>query len=441
MEHFLNLRQNRRVLSEIANESSFNRNKNLNTKPNTTRPHIAIVGRRNVGKSLLVNSLLGKEISLVSDIAGTTLNPLSQSFELAPYGPVIIVDTAGIDDDGELGQEKISETIKIISSSDFVVVVVDARETLQNKELELIAYLDKVQINYVVAVNKIEFGINPELLDELKELRIIHYEISCKEKAGIEELKRKITRLLPEESESKIFDDILLSGDTVVMVEPDDNNLSNKKLVHSHIQMISEALDKNITVIVCKAKGLKSVIDNLKSFPDLMLVDSYSFLFTVSNIPEKVAITTYSILLTKFKGDLKEFVNGLAKINQLKNGDRILIAEACLLHPTEEEMSKTKISSWLKYHTKKELRIDVIQGLDFPDNISDYDLIIHCDGCLITRRVLQTRINEARLLNIPVINYGLFASYMHGAIPRALISFNDALLVWQRIKKKSTSVF
>jgi [FeFe] hydrogenase H-cluster maturation GTPase HydF len=312
----------------------------LNRKPNSTRPHIAIVGRRNVGKSLLVNSLLGSEISLVSDIAGTTINPLSQSFELAPYGPVIIVDTVGIDDDGELGQEKISETIKIISSSDFVVIIIDARDTLHSKELELIVYLDKIRTNYIVAVNKIEFGINPELLDELRELRITHYEISCKEKAGIEELKHKITRLLPEDNdESLILDDIILNGDIIVIVESFDTTQSEGKLIPSHIQMIREALDENVTVIVCREKELRSVLDNLKSFPDLIIVDSYSFLYAISSIPDKIRITTFSMLLARYKGDLNVFVKGLAKINQLKNGDRVLIIEACLHHPKEEEMS------------------------------------------------------------------------------------------------------
>lgn len=406
----------------------------MNRKPNSTRPHIAIVGRRNVGKSLLVNSLLGQEISLVSDVAGTTINPLSKSFELAPYGPVIIVDTAGIDDNGELGQKKISETIKIISSSDFVVVVIDARDTLQSKELELIAYLDKIQVNYIVAVNKIEFGINPELLDELKDLRITHYEISCKEKAGIDELKRKITRLLPEDSELTILEGLLLGGDTVVMVEPDNATLPKGNIIRSHIQMIREALDENVNVIICNEKELRPVLNNLKSYPDLIIVDSYSFLYAVSNIPDKVHITTFAMLLARYKGDLKVFAKGLAKINQLKNGDRVLIAEACLHHPKEEKMSQTKIPRWLKYYTKKDLKINVIQETDFPNDISDYELIIHCNGCMLTHRAMQTRIREAVLMDVPIVNYGSFVSYMNGAIPRALEPFPEALFEWDRVK-------
>lgn len=405
----------------------------MNIRPNSTRPHIAIVGRRNVGKSLLVNSLLGRDISLVSDVAGTTQNSLNQSFELAPYGPVIIVDTAGIDDDDQLGQDKISETIKIISSSDFLIVVVDARFTLHSKELELLAYLDKIQVNYIVAVNKIEFGINPQLLDELKELRITHFEISCKEKAGIEELKRKIIRLLPEDNECTILNNVVLSGDTLVMVESYDDNLPKGKMIHSHIQMIREALDENITVILCRQKELRSVIENLRSYPDLIIADSYSFLSAVSNIPEKVKITTFAVLLASFKGDLKVFIRGLAKLNQLKEGDRILIAEACMYHPKEEEMSNVRIPEWFKHYAKKELNIDVIRGTDIPSNISDYDLIIHCNGCMLTRRAMQTRIKEAVLMDVPIVDYGVFISYINGAVPRSLIPFTEAYHEWQKL--------
>ena len=191
----------------------------------SSRPHIAVVGRRNVGKSLLVNSLLKKNVSRVSEIAGTTTDAIKTKYELLPYGPVVIVDTAGIDDEGELGRQRITETIKILSSRIFALVVLDARETLQSKELELFAYLDKLQINYIVAVNKIEFGVNPVLLEELKELRMTHFEVSCKEKAGIEELQRRMIRLLPQDDEPPLVKDIVKQGDVVVMVIPADYNL------------------------------------------------------------------------------------------------------------------------------------------------------------------------------------------------------------------------
>jgi [FeFe] hydrogenase H-cluster maturation GTPase HydF len=397
------------------------------------RPHIAVVGRRNVGKSLLVNSLLGKDSLSVSGVAGTTTNSIEQIFELFPYGPVVIVDTAGIDDEGELGKQKISETIKLLSSSDFMMVVVDAREKLQNKELELFAYLDKLRVNYIIVVNKIEFGVNPELLDELRELRITHFEVSCKEKAGIDELKRKIIHQLPNDNPSQILDGVIFPGDSILLVQPSELNAPSGKLILSHVQMIREAMDENVNVILCKEKSITSTLDNLKSYPDLIIVDNNSFLFTIANIPEKVKVTTYSIILSRYKGDLPVYVQALQRLNELNNGDRILIAEACS-HHNNDEISKVKIPRWLRNQTKKELKIDYYQNPEFPENILDYKLIIHCNGCLITKRAMQTRIKEAKLLDIPIINYGVFTAFMQGAIPRALIPFEDEYSIWEKVK-------
>jgi len=408
----------------------------LNKVSDSSRPHIAVVGRRNVGKSLLVNSLLGQNISPVSATAGTTIDPIKKAFELLPYGPVVIVDTAGIDDKNELGRQRITETIKILSASDFALVVIDARETLQSKELELFAYLDKLQINYIVAVNKIEFGVNPELLDELKELRITHFEVSCKEKAGIEELRRKMIRMLPEENGTPLVSDIISSGAVVVMLVPNDISAPKGKLILSQVQIIREALDENAVVIVCKEKELRSTLDNLKNHPDLVITDSQAILHVAEELPEKTKLTTYSILGARHKGDLSVFVNGLRRIEELKNDDRILIAEACSHHAQDEDLGTVKIPKWLCNYTKKELQIDVIHGYDFPEDLSDYKLVVHCGGCMLTHRAMQTRINEAKLLDVPIVNYGVLISYMHGAVPRALLPFEEAIAEWEKIKTK-----
>jgi [FeFe] hydrogenase H-cluster maturation GTPase HydF len=402
----------------------------------SSRPHIAIVGRRNVGKSLLVNSLLEQNVSVVSDIAGTTTDAVKTKYELLPYGPVVIVDTAGIDDEGELGRQRITETIKILSSSDFALVVVDARETLQSKELELFAYLDKLQINYIVAVNKIEFGVNPVLLEELKELRMTHFEVSCKEKAGIEELKRRMIRLLPEDDEPPLVKDFVKQGDVVVMVIPADYTLPNRKLILSQVHIIREALDENAVVTVCREKELVSTLNNLKSYPDLVIVDSNSVTRIAEDIPPKIKLTTYSLIIARHRGDLPLFIKGLRKIDGLKSGDKVLIAEVCLHHTQEEDIGTVKIPKWLRSYTKKELHIDIVHGNDLPDNLSEYKLVVHCGGCLLTHRALQTRINEAKLMDVPVVTYGVITSFMHGAIPRALVPFADAFSEWGKVKAK-----
>ena len=408
----------------------------MNKVADSNRPHIAVVGRRNVGKSSLVNALLGQDLSIVSEVAGTTTDPVKKALELLPYGPVVLVDTAGIDDEGELGRQRISKTIKILSSSDFALVVVDARETLQSKELELFAYLDKLQINYIVAVNKIEFGVNPELLDELKELRIVHFEVSCKEKAGIDELKRKMIRLLPSDNEPPLVSDIVSQGDVIVLVVPIDLGAPKGRLIMPQVQTIREALDEDTIVVVCKDKELRSTLDNLKNYPDLVITDSQAIMRVAADVPEKVKLTTFSILMARHKGELPIFVRGLRRVEELQNGDKVLVAEACSHHAQEDDIGTVKIPRWLRNHTRKDLQIDVIHGHDFPDNLTDYKLIVHCGGCMLTRRAMQTRINEAKLMDVPIVNYGVLISYMHGAIPRALLPFEEAIAEWEKVKGK-----
>ncbi|GIK21660.1 MAG TPA: [FeFe] hydrogenase H-cluster maturation GTPase HydF [Ignavibacteriaceae bacterium] len=396
------------------------------------RPHIAIVGRRNVGKSLLINSLLKQNVSRVSEVAGTTIDPLKTKFELLPYGPVMIVDTAGIDDEGELGRQRITETIKILSASDFALVVLDARETLHSKELELFSYLDRIQINYIVVVNKIEFGVNPVLLKELKELRLTHFEVSCKEKAGLDELKRRMIRMLPLDSEKPLINDIISARDVVVLTVPNDNSLPKNKLAFSQVHIIREALDDHAVVVICREKELLKTINNLKSYPDLVIADSSFFKKIIQDIPDKISFTTFSIILSRHKGDLPLFIRGLKKINNLKNGDRILIAEACTHHIIDDAQDSIKIPKWLKAYTKKELNIDIVQSYNLPDNLSEYKLIVHCGGCLLTHRSMQTRINQARLMDVSVVNYGVINSFIDGAIPRGLIPFPEAAAEWEK---------
>ena len=402
----------------------------------SSRPHIAVVGRRNVGKSLLVNSLLEQTVSRVSEIAGTTTDAIKTKYELLPYGPVVIVDTSGIDDEGELGRQRITETIKILSSSDFALVVLDAREILQSKELELFAYLDKLQINYIIVVNKIEFGVNPVLLEELKELRMTHFEVSCKEKAGIEDLKRRMIRHLPQDDEPPLVKDIVKQGDVVLMVIPTDYTLPKRKLILSQVHMIREALDENAVVTVCREKELVSTLNNFKSYPDLVIVDSNSVTRIAEDIPAKIKFTTFSLIIARHRGDLPLFIKGLKKIDGLKNGDKVLIAEVCSHHTQEDDIGTVKIPKWLRSYTKKELQIDIIHNSELPDNLSDYKLVVHCGGCLLTHRAMQTRINEAKLMDVPVVTYGVITSFMHGAIPRALVPFADAFAEWGKVKSK-----
>jgi [FeFe] hydrogenase H-cluster maturation GTPase HydF len=411
----------------------------LNQVAKAERIHIAIVGKRNVGKSSLINCLTNQELSIVSETPGTTTDPVSKAVELLPYGPVVIVDTAGIDDEGELGKKRISRTIKSISIADFAIIVLDAREELDKSETELITYLQKIGVLYLAAVNKIEFGINPNLLNELEALEVNHFEISCKENAGIDTLKRKLIHLLPDEIEIPLIGDLVGQGDVVVMVVPIDLGAPKGRLIKPQVQSIREALDEDTICIVVKDKELRNALASLKNPPDLVVTDSQAIMRVAADVPENVKLTTFSILMARHKGNLPEFVKGLRRVEELTNGDKVLIAEACTHHAQEDDIGMVKIPRWLKLHTKKNLQIDIKHGFDFPENLSEYKLIVHCGGCMLTRKTMQVRIKQAKLMDIPIVNYGVLISYIHGAIPRVLEPFEEALSIWDKVTMAANS--
>ena len=397
------------------------------------RIHIAIVGKRNVGKSSLINCLTNQELSIVSETPGTTTDPVSKAVEMLPYGPVVMVDTAGIDDIGELGKKRISRTIKSISKADFAIVVLDAREELDKSETELITFLQKIEVPFLAVVNKIEFGINPHLLIELEALEVTHYEVSCKENAGVDIFKKKLIHLLPGEVEIPLISDLVGQGDVVVMVVPIDLGAPKGRLIKPQVLSIREALDEDTICVVVKDKELKSALTLLKNSPDLVITDSQAIMRVAADVPENVRLTTFSILMARNKGNLPEFIKGLKRVEELNDGDKVLISEACTHHAQEDDIGTVKIPRWLRLHTKKNLEIDIIHGYDFPDNLSEYKLVVHCGGCMLTRKAMQVRIKQARLLDIPIVNYGVLISYMHGAVPRVLLPFNEAITEWEKV--------
>jgi [FeFe] hydrogenase H-cluster maturation GTPase HydF len=402
----------------------------MNTTPNAERTHIVFIGRRNTGKSSLVNVFFGQEVSIVSEIPGTTTDPVSKAMELLPYGPVVLVDTAGIDDVGELGKKRINRTIKSISSADFAVVVLDARYPLTNEEVELFFHLSKLSLPYVVAVNKIEYGVNPELLRDLENLNLVHYEISCKENVGLEELRRRVIRKLPRDPAPPLIGDLVTQGSIVVLVVPVDSGAPKGRLILPQAQTIREALDEDTIAIVVKETELKSALNYLNVPPDLVVTDSQAIMKVAAVVPEKVKLTTFSILMARHKGDLPAFIRGLKRVEELKNGDKILIAEACSHHAQKEDIGRVKIPAWMRTHTQKDLVFEHKNGINFPEDLSEYKLIVHCGGCMLTRKMMQVRLNQIRLMDIPVVNYGVLISYMHGAIPRALLPFEEAVAEW-----------
>jgi [FeFe] hydrogenase H-cluster maturation GTPase HydF len=408
----------------------------LNQVSRAERIHIAIVGKRNVGKSSLINSLTNQELSIVSETPGTTTDPVSKAVEFLPYGPVVIVDTAGIDDVGELGTKRISRTIKTISTADFAIIVLDARDEIDVNETSLITHLRKIELPFIIAVNKIEFGINPNLLDELDALEVTYFEVSCKEIAGIDTLKRNLIHLLPANDEFPLISDLVKQGDVVVMVVPIDLGAPKGRIIKPQVQAIREALDKDTICIVVKDKELKNTLNLLKNPPNLVVTDSQAIMKVAADVPDDVKLTTFSILMARFKGNLNEFIQGLQKVDELKNGDKVLIAEACTHHSQKDDIGTIKIPAWLKKYTGKNLQIDVSHGFDFPENLSEYKLIIHCGGCMLTRKTMLTRMKQAKLMDVPIVNYGLLISFMHSAVPRVLRPFSEAMIEWAKIPLK-----
>ncbi len=393
----------------------------MNLSQTKYRPHIAVVGQRNVGKSRFVNTLTGKEISEVSEIAGTTTGPSKNQFELLPYGPVLIVDTAGIDDEGELGSGKITQTIKTISSADLVILIVDSRTRLSSKERELIAYLDKIDVSYIIVVNKIEFGVNEKLLEDLRELRVTHFEVSCKENVGVEDLKRRIIRMLPREDETFSLKDIISPSDKVLMVLPEKTDVCDSDLLLSYFDIIKKEIDIKTDVQICTFDSFDKQIKENKQNPDLIITESYLVNQIAKLVPAKTRITTFALLIARTKTDLTVLLNGLKSLNDLQQGDKILFAEGCRQHP--QNNCKFKIKEWLYSNVQKELNPDFITDEGLPENLSEYKLLVHCDGCKLNHTEMQTRINEAKLMDVPVVNYGIISSYIHGAIPKVVAPF------------------
>lgn len=400
------------------------------TVPQSERKHIIFAGRRNAGKSSLMNKFIGQDLSIVSSSPGTTTDPVKKSMELLPFGPVVLVDTAGIDDEGELGEKRISKTVKVISEGDFVIVVLDGQNDLSKFETELFDQLHQLEIPYHVVINKSDLGINYELVNSLKGLKLNYSTVSCVNGDSIHQLKEKVSKLVPDELDHPLISDLVKQHDIVVLVVPIDLGAPKGRLIMPQVQTIREALDEDTIVVVAKDKELRSALNSLSRKPKLVITDSQAIMRVAADVPEDIPLTTFSILMARYKGDLKEYIKGINRIDELENGDKVLVAEACSHHAQEDDIGKVKIPRWLRLHTKKDLQIDIKNGHDFPENLKDYKLIVHCGGCMLTRKAMQVRIKQAKFMNVPIVNYGVAISYMHGAMPRAIEIFEDAISEW-----------
>lgn len=389
------------------------------------RLHIGVFGRTNVGKSSLLNKITNQEVSIVSDIAGTTTDVVEKSMELLPVGPVTFLDTAGLDDETELSGQRIEKTMKVVNRIDVAVVVCDFNG-IGKFENDLIEKFKELKIPYLIVVNKCDLAPKSSHIDLKSELSNIIYTSVKKDDKIVFKFKEALVNLLPEDfvNSPKIVGDLVPAKSTVILVIPIDKEAPKGRIILPQVQTLRDLLDNNCLSYVVKESELKDALDNLKTPPALVVTDSQAFKKVSEIVPENVSLTSFSILFARLKGDLDEFVNGARAIENLKDGDMVLILESCTHHAIEDDIGRVKIPNLLRKKTGKNLVIHNYAGHDFPD-IKDYKLIIHCGACMTNRREVLSRVLIANQNNVPITNYGVVISYCLGILPRAIKIFTE----------------
>lgn len=389
------------------------------------RLHIGVFGRTNVGKSSLLNKITNQEVSIVSDIAGTTTDVVEKSMELLPVGPVTFLDTAGLDDETELSVQRIEKTMKVVNRIDVAVVVCDFNG-IGKFENDLIEKFKELKIPYLIVVNKCDLAPKSFHIDLKSELSNIIYTSVKKDEKIVFKFKEALVNLLPEDfvNSPKIVGDLVPAKSTVILVIPIDKEAPKGRIILPQVQTLRDLLDNNCLSYVVKESELKDALDNLKTPPALVVTDSQAFKKVSEIVPENVSLTSFSILFARLKGDLDEFVNGAKAIENLKDGDMVLILESCTHHAIEDDIGRVKIPNLLRKKTGKNLVIHNYAGHDFLD-IKDYKLIIHCGACMTNRREVLSRVLIANQNNVPITNYGVVISYCLGILPRAIKIFTE----------------
>jgi len=404
----------------------------MQNTPRGMRLHIGIFGKRNAGKSSILNKLTKQDISIVSEIAGTTTDPVEKAMELLPLGPVLFVDTAGIDDEGSLGEMRIQKTRKIFDRTDVAIIVCD-NPNWGSFEQGLYEEFKSRNIPMIAVFNKIDL-YDDFLHHPPTPLEPVY--VSAKENIGIKELKEKIINSAPEEflNAPSIVSDLVPAGELAILVVPIDLEAPKGRLILPQVQTIRDLLDNDSMVMVVKERELKEALDRLKKPPALVITDSQAFLKVSADVPKEIKLTSFSILFARFKGELNEFVKGTLAIDKLKTGDKILICESCTHHAIGDDIGRVKIPRWLTQYIGGKLEFKHYAGHDFPENIKDYKLIIHCGACMTNRREILSRIMKANEANVPITNYGLTIAYSLGIFERALEPFPMAKLIYEEIK-------
>lgn len=382
------------------------------------RTHIGFFGMRNAGKSSLVNAFTGQQLSVVSDVKGTTTDPVKKAMELLPMGPVLIIDTPGIDDEGALGEMRVQKAKEILSKTDIAILVCDCRKGVTETDEKLVSAFKEKNIPYVLCFNKSDLPHKEENENAIY--------VSAVTGENIDLLKNTVARLAEKNKTKKyIVSDLLSEGDVVVLVTPIDEAAPKGRLILPQQQTIRDILDKGAIAVTVQDTQLKTALESLGVKPKMVITDSQAFGKVSKIVPEDIPLTSFSILFARYKGELEALVEGAKKLDSLKDGDKVLISEGCTHHRQCNDIGTVKMPGWIKKHSGKDIEFAFTSGGEFPENLSEYALVVHCGGCMLNEREMKNRQERANSQKIPMVNYGMAIAHMNGILKRSLQVFED----------------
>ena len=386
----------------------------MNSAPSGVRTHIGLFGRRNAGKSSLVNALTGQNLAIVSEVKGTTTDPVQKAMELLPLGPVVMIDTPGLDDEGELGQKRVEKSFQVLRKTDIALLVVDAAEGIQAQDRALLARVKEMNLPYLVVYNKCDEQDRP--MEDVAHA----FCVSAKTGRGVTELKERIAHLTPDDAHKvPLIADLIDPMDYIVLVVPIDKAAPKGRLILPQQQTIRDILEAGAVAVVVQETELKATLASLGKRPRMVVTDSQAFEQVAADTPGDITLTSFSILMARYKGYLDSAMRAMPAVDTLQDGDTVLIAEGCTHHRQCEDIGTVKIPKWLRAHSGCNLNIETCSGTEFPQDLSRYKLVIHCGGCMLNDREVLYRLNEAARQGVPFVNYGLLIAHIKGIFDRA----------------------
>ena len=401
----------------------------MNQTPMSERVHIGFFGKRNAGKSSVMNAVTGQDLAVVSEVKGTTTDPVYKSMELLPLGPVVMMDTPGIDDEGELGKLRVKKSYQVLNKTDAAVLVIDGLSGASEEDAAMLKKIRKKQIPYTVVLNKQDLA-SEEIKEQTIQMLGIGREqllsVSAADGTGINELKERIAQIAKqEELERRIIGDMISPSDFIVLVVPIDSAAPKGRLILPQQQTIRDILEADAVSVVIKEDRVRETIESLGKKPRLVITDSQAFETVAADTPEDILLTSFSILFARYKGNLEMAVKGVTTLDKLKNGDKILISEGCTHHRQCDDIGTVKIPRWIREYTGKEIQFETTSGTQFPDELGEYKLIVHCGGCMLNEREMKYRLSCAEDQGVPITNYGILIAYIKGILKRSVELFPE----------------